>query len=498
MQVYTAEINQPTGCCCSRAIILQLHFMLFTSLDYFLFLTGMLAGYYLLPARWRNPFLIAGSAFFCMYVNVTYLLLITLLILFNYLAGMRIGAAPQPIWQRRYLQIAMVVNIGVLVFFKYLNFLLENLFGIIHLQHNTLLLNIALPIGLSYYTFQHIGYTLDIYRGAQQPEKNFGRFMLFVLFFPKLMVGPIERAKNFLPQLQGAILFHNNNLVEGCKRIAWGLFKKLVVADRISMYVMVIDADPDHQSGVTILFACILYAFQVYADFSGYADIAIGSARLFGFNLMENFNRPFFARNLSEYWRRWHISLSSWVNDYIFNPILLKRRKWGNWSVFYALTISFVLIGLWHGASWNYVVFGLLQALVLSIETLTKKYRNKISKQIPGWIYQSSSIILTFLFIVFSLVIFRSGTFDKAYRILHGILYNHGSFYFDRPSTLLFIIIGCVIMMTRDFRAEFHKTSENILVNTFWLKEQVAYALLLIYTLMAAVFDGGQFIYFSF
>lgn len=474
--------------------------MLFTSIQYFLFLAVTLVGYYLLPARWRSLFLIAASAFFYMYVNVAYILIILLLIMVNYLAGIRIGDSANKAQKKKLLYAAMVVNIGVLVFFKYWNFLIDNLLGLVAAPAGRygLIMNIALPLGLSYYTFQNIGYTLDIYRGSQKPERNLERFTLFTLFFPKLLVGPIERAKRLLPQLAQKVSFDRTNLIEGGKRIAWGLFKKLVVADRISMYQTIIDANPDQQSGVTILFASVLYAFQVYADFSGYADMAIGSARLFGYNLMENFNRPFLARNLSDFWRRWHISLSSWVNDYIFNPILLKRRKWGNGGVIYALTVSFVVIGIWHGATWNYVIFGLLQALVLSFETVTKKARTRIRKKIPDPVYTAASILLTFSFICFALIIFRSGTFDKAYRILHGIAFNPGPLYFDRPSTILFILIGCVIMMGNDIWKEFRKPGVVTFRRRSWFTEHVAYALLLIYILMAAVFDGGQFIYFSF
>lgn len=368
--------------------------------------------------------------------------------------------------------------------------------GWAHLGHVRLpLLEIALPLGLSYYTFQHIGYITDVYRGSISAEKNILHFSLFTLFFPKLLVGPIERAHRFLPQLAKRISFQKENLIEGGKRIAWGLFKKLVVADRISIYEdSVMSHSADH-SGLTLLFATLLYTFQVYADFSGYTDIALGSARLFGINLMENFKQPLFAKNVGDFWRRWHISLSSWVNDYIFNPLVLKRRDWGNWGVFYALLISFVVIGIWHGASWNYFFFGVLQAFALIYEMLTRRARKKISQKVYPAVYHTTSVLLTFLFVTFSLIIFRSPALDDAWNILKGIFFNRGAFFYDRPSTLLFMLIGCGIMMAYDIHKEF---KFSFYVNKYWFTQQIIYALLLIYILLAGVFDGGQFIYFSF
>ncbi|HEY9363583.1 MAG TPA: MBOAT family O-acyltransferase, partial [Chitinophagaceae bacterium] len=384
---------------------------------------------------------------------------------------------------------------------KYGNFAIGNLFGfsaLFHLNSSVPILEIALPLGLSYYIFQTIGYITDIYRGTIKAEKDIFRFSLFTLFFPKLLVGPIERASHFLPQLAQKIHFDKKNIIEGAKRIAWGLFKKLVVADRIAIYQAAVMVNSQDQSGSTLLFATILYTFQVYADFSGYTDIALGTARMFGFDLMENFKQPLLAKNISDFWRRWHISLSSWVNDYIFNPIALKRREWGKWAVFYALLISFTVIGIWHGASWNYVIFGLLQAVALIYETITRRARKKIAKKMHPAIYSNMSIILTFLFVSFSLIVFRSETYNEAMSIINGIFSNPGNLYFDRPSTLLFMLIGCGIVMIYDVQAEFKIFPFSLFSNKNWVIQQTSYALLLIYILLAGVFDGGQFIYFAF
>jgi D-alanyl-lipoteichoic acid acyltransferase DltB (MBOAT superfamily) len=436
-----------------------------------------------------------------MYVKPEYIFIILLIIITNYFVGIQIEKTDSKKKQRLLLNASLFVNLGILVFFKYWNFAIENIFGFLgwfHLNSQAPILKIILPLGLSYYIFQTIGYVTDIYRGTIKAEKNFFNFSLFTLFFPKLLVGPIERANRFLPQLSKYIYFKQENIIEGGKRIAWGLFKKLVVADRISIFQTTVFSHAQDQSGVTLLFASVLYTLQVYADFSGYTDIALGTARLFGFDLMENFKRPLLAKNVGDFWRRWHISLSSWVNDYIFNPIALKQRSWGNWSIFYALLISFIVIGIWHGAAWNYVLFGILQAMAIIYETISKRFRRKISKKIPSDVYNITSILMTFLFVTFSLIIFRSGTFSEAMVTIRGIFSNHGILFYEKPSTLLFMLTGCVIMLLYDIQEEYKIFRFSFFSNKNWVIQEMSYALLLIYILLAGVFDGGQFIYFSF
>ena len=438
-----------------------------------------------------------------MYVKVEYIFIILFIIFVNYLLGIAIEKAENKNKRFIYLNLSLLVNLGILIFFKYWNFLIRNLFDLLGLFNfkSTVSIpfsEIILPLGLSYYIFQTIGYTLDVYRGSIHAEKSITQFSLFTLFFPKLLVGPIERANHFLPQLKKDIYFDKENITEGAKRIAWGLFKKVVVADRISIYHATVIGSTEHQSGGTILLACVLYTFQVYADFSGYTDIALGTARMFGFDLMENFKRPLLAKSIDDFWRRWHISLSSWVKDYIFNPIVLRKRYWGIWGVFYGLVISFVVIGVWHGAAWNYVLFGFLQAIAMIYEVVTRKARKKISKKMNSVVYNNLSIILTFSFVTFSLIIFQSATFLEATNIIKRIFTNTGPLFYDKPSTLLFMIIGCAIMLLVDIDKEYKLFKFSLFSNRYWVVQQLSYALLLIYILLAGVFDGGQFIYFSF
>ncbi|HEY5391132.1 MAG TPA: MBOAT family O-acyltransferase [Hanamia sp.] len=477
--------------------------MIFNSIIYFLFLGCSLLLYYSIPPKLRNYLLIVLSALFYMYVKVEYIFIILFIILANYLLGIAIEKAENKDKRFIYLNLSLFVNLGILIFFKYWNFLIRNLLDLMGLFNfkSTVSIpfsEIILPLGLSYYIFQTIGYILDVYRGSIHAEKSITQFSLFTLFFPKLLVGPIERANHFLPQLKKNIYFDKENITEGAKRIAWGLFKKLVVADRISIYHATIMGSTENQSGGTILLACILYTFQVYADFSGYTDMALGTARMFGFDLMENFKRPLLAKSVSDFWRRWHISLSSWVNDYIFNPIVLNKRDWGIWGVFYGLVISFVVIGIWHGAAWNYVLFGLLQAIAMIFEVITRKARKKISKKMNALIYNNLSILFTFSFVTFSLIIFQSATFIEAANIIKRIFTNPGPLFYDKPSTLLFMIIGCAMMLLVDIDKEYKLFKFSLFSNSNWAVQQVSYALLLIYILLAGVFDGGQFIYFSF
>jgi len=475
--------------------------MISTSIVYFIFLVCTLIVFYLSPVKYRNYILILASLVFYMYVKLSYVIIILSVISTNYVIGIKIEDSDTKKLKTRYLYLSLLINLGILIYFKYWNSIINNISlfpGNSFLKNNFLLGEIILPLGLSYYIFQTIGYILDIYRGSRKSEKNFSKFSLFILFFPKLLVGPIERAKNLLPQLEKYHLLNKEDLIAGGKLIIWGLFKKLVVADRISLYVDTVYSNLPAHNTSTFCMATLLYPVQVYADFSGYTDIAIGSARLFGINLMENFKQPLFAKNVSDFWRRWHISLSSWVSDYIYTPIVFNRRDWGSFGVIYALLISFIVIGVWHGASWNYVIFGIIQAAALIYELETKNFRKKLSKRIPGYVYNTISILLTFIFFAFSLIVFRTTDLLGAVNIINAILSGSGDLYIDHPSTMLFIIIGSVILLTSDFIKEYEKTRYNVIHVRGWIPQTLAYSLLILYIIIAGVFDGGQFIYFAF
>jgi D-alanyl-lipoteichoic acid acyltransferase DltB (MBOAT superfamily) len=258
-----------------------------------------------------------------------------------------------------------------------------------------------------------MGYLIEIKRGNHKAEGNLGHFSTYIFFFPKLVAGPIERAHHFLPQIKRVVKFDSKTLNEGFTLILWGLFKKLVIADRLSLYTSAVLDSPVHQSGVTLITASLLYMFQMYADFSGYTDMALGTAKVFGFDLMPNFNRPLFARSVSEFWRKWHISLSSWFADYFYTPITIAKRNWGKWSVVYAFFLTFIVLGFWHGPSWTFIVFGALQGVILTIEFFTRKIRKNIRKRIPPFLNNVAGMGFTIVYFAFSLIFFRAASLSE-------------------------------------------------------------------------------------
>ena len=329
-------------------------------------------------------------------------------------------------------------------------------------------------------------------------EKNFGHFATYILFFPKILSGPVERAHNFLPQLKEGHTFEYDNVIEGFKRILWGLFKKLVVSNRLAIYTGAVFNNSVHHSGITLLTASLLYTIQLYSDFAGYTDMAIGSANILGFKLMENFNQPFFSKSMTEFWRKWHISLTTWVNEYIFNPIVIKYRNWNRWAVVYAGIVTFLILGFWHGANWTYLFFGLLQGIIISLEFLTRKRRKEVRSKIPGWLNYLTGAIFVFLYFTFSLIFFRADSFHDAFLIINKILRLKGPFYFGSPSILIYGLFGILILFLREFKKEYYKGSKSFFDSPFSIVRKLSYTAIIILILLFGVFDGGQFIYFKF
>jgi D-alanyl-lipoteichoic acid acyltransferase DltB (MBOAT superfamily) len=462
-----------------------------------------------LPGRTRWVLLLLASIFFYISAGAEAFIIPVLIILSTFTCGILIAQTSNEGRKKTYFRLGLFINLGLLVFFKYINFLIKTfLDGFYFINHfiragqtqnqASIVLQLIVPLGISYITFQAIGYLIEIIRGNHDPEKNLGLFAAYILFFPKLLAGPIERAHNFLPQLRQQHPFNSEQVVLGLKLITWGLFRKLVVADRIAIYTDAVFNNYTHHSGITIFVTIILFAIQLYADFSGYTEIAIGSARLFGFDLMQNFNRPFLAKNVSDFWRRWHISLSTWVSDYIYFPAVLDRRDWRKFGVSYALLISFAIIGIWHGPSWNFLIFGLLQAFALIFEVFTVSFREKIAKAIPSVIYENLSILLTFLYISFSFVFFRTPGFNDAINIISRVFTAHGGFFIMSPTTLIFAALGIVMLIFYEVQNEYKYLKIRFFSNEHWFVQQIAYAILVIAILMIGVFDGSQFIYFQF
>lgn len=485
--------------------------MLFTSIVFALFFFIVAVIYYILPGKFRWIWILLSGIFFYMYSNPAYILVPAFIILITYYAGRQMEKATSPKKARQFYLLAIIANIGVLVFFKYTNFFTSSAFDFINFMkqrwfhstgtfNNSLLISVIAPLGISYITFQAIGYLIEIKRGNHSAEKNLGHFATFLLFFPKITAGPVERAHHFLPQLKQVNKFDLSNISKGLKLVLWGLFKKLVVADRLSLYVSAILNNASHHTGITLILASVFFVVQMYADFSGYTDMALGFALILGFDLTQNFNRPLLAKSVTEFWRKWHISLTTWFTDYFYNPIVIAKRDWGKWSVVYAFFITFIVLGFWHGANWTFIVFGALQALILTIEFFTRKIRKNIRKKIPAWLNTIGGITVTIGYFAFSLIFFRANSVGDALTIIKRIFTARGPLFFDRddPSSFIFSFLGIFILLLIESKGEYYKGNFSFFNNKNWLVRNLSYAALIIIILLIGVFDGGQFIYVQF
>ncbi|GDX50963.1 alginate O-acetyltransferase [Bacteroidota bacterium] len=346
-----------------------------------------------------------------------YILILAVTIIIDYTAAIYIERATGR-WRKQLLIISIISTCFVLFVFKYFNFFNYNfsvIASLLHLNYPIAMVNIILPIGLSFHTFQSLSYVIEVYKGNQKVEKDFNTYSLYVMFFPQLVAGPIERAGNLLPQFNKPRYFNYSLASSGAKMVLLGYFKKVVIADNAAPLVNAVYNSPADYMGFPMVVAALLFTFQIYCDFSGYSDIAIGTARILGFNLMINFNLPFTSKSITEFWRRWHISLSSWFNDYLFQPLMIATRNWAYAGAAFSLFITFFLAGLWHGAGWTFIIYGSLHGIALIYEYYTKKIRKRISKKIPGIFYNTFSMVSTFLFVSFTLIFFRSRNVSTAF-----------------------------------------------------------------------------------
>ena len=396
--------------------------MLFNSLEFLVFFPVVTVLFFLLPHRYRWLHLLVASCVFYMAFIPAYILILLLTIVIDYYAGILIEHATGS--QRRfYLAMSLVANIGVLAVFKYYNFFIDNINTLLHLSNPTAslpLLNIILPIGLSLHTFQAMSYTIEVYRGNQPAERHFGIYALYVMFYPQLVAGPIERPQNVLPQFHEEKRFSYEKAASGLRLMAWGLFKEVVIADRLAAMVNEVYNRPHDFHGLPLLVATIFFAIQIYCDFSGYSDMALGAARVMGFELMKNFDRPYFSKSIAEFWRRWHISLSTWFRDYLYfslggNRVALPRACF---NLFFVFLVS----GLWHGANWTFIVWGALHGLYLVVGMLTKPGRVRFIER-TGLTFLNNPLLnigLTGALVAFAWIFFRANTLhDALYVITH-------------------------------------------------------------------------------
>ena len=388
--------------------------MLFNSLNFLIFFTVVLTLYYFLPKKYTWVMLLIASLFFYMCWRWQYIFLLFFPATIDFFVARTIENTPEKRKRKLLLCISLITNLGLLFYFKYYNFFIDSFNASAAFFHSTLLINsakILLPVGISFYTFQSISYTVEVYRGHIKAERHFGRFALFVSYFPQLVAGPINRPQILLPQLRNLEPLQPANFVKGGRLILWGLFKKIVVADRLAIFVNIVYNDPGSYHGGALLIATLFFAFQIYCDFSGYSDIAIGVAKTMGVDLVKNFNKPYFSHSIKEFWSKWHISLSTWFRDYLYIPLGGNRAGTGKWI--FNLFITFLVSGIWHGASWNFVIWGAIHGILISLESLNTKYK-WIPIKLPGII----SNLLTFALVCFAWIFFRANGLQDSFLII--------------------------------------------------------------------------------
>ena len=397
--------------------------MIFNSFEFIFFFPIVVVGYFLIPHKYRWLWLLLGSYYFYMAHEPELVILLLISTLVDYYCGLQMGSAGVR-HKKWYLALSIVVNIGILITFKYLAFFTAsieqffNFFGITMSDRENYgsytMDRIILPVGISFYTFQTLSYTIDVYRGKISPEKHFGKFALYVAFFPQLVAGPIERAGRLLPQLKAKLKPHVPSIKKGLTYMAWGFFLKVVVADRLGIYVDVAHSDPEQHHGLPLFIAALFFGCQIYYDFSAYTAIAIGAAKVFGIDLIHNFDRPFFSTSFKEFWNSWHISFIQWLRDYLYIP--LGGARVGKLGALRNVFIVFFIVGLWHGANWTFVIWGLINGLLLVLEVVTQKQREQLFKflRLPNIVVRFGSWTFVMAFLALSLIFFRSASVDDA------------------------------------------------------------------------------------
>lgn len=476
--------------------------MIFNSFEFLLFLPVVFLLYWFVfkGKLWlQNLFIVAASYFFYGWWDWRFLLLIAFTSLCSWSSGLLIGKYRQSEVKKAKLFTAanIIVNLLILGIFKYYDFFAQS-FADIFLKGNSdgLLLNIILPVGISFYTFQALSYSIDVYRGKLEPTKDAIAFFAYVSFFPQLVAGPIERATNLLPQFQRQRVFDYNQAVDGMRQMLWGFFKKMVVADNCAVFVNAVWEDSPNYTGSTLVVAAILFAFQIYCDFSGYSDIAIGCAKLFGIKLMRNFNNPYFSRDIAEFWRRWHISLTTWFRDYLYIP--LGGSRVNKSKIIRNTLIIFLVSGFWHGANWTFIAWGAFHSLLflpLILLGKNRKYTNLVAenKILPTW-KEIGQMTLTFAVVVIGWIIFRAETIGQAGQFFTSI-FTQGLFKIPQlPFCAIYIVLMLIVEW---FNRKGEHGLEFRVPITPWLRYPIYYALIMMCIFCSPV-NSEPFIYFQF
>lgn len=481
--------------------------MVFNSLDFVVFIIPVFLLYWLVFNRskvYQNIFLLGASLFFYTWADWRFLVLLIGSTLINYYLGLKIFRTPEDRKKSIFLYIGLVFNVGLLLYFKYFNFFYEGFYEILNAfgsesTYNSLV--ILLPLGISFFTFQTLGYLIDVYNEEIEPSENLLEFSVFVTFFPKILSGPIERASSLIPQIQEKRVISYEVSVDGLRQILWGLFAKIVVAENCALIANPIFNNYENESGSTLLLGTFFYAIQLYADFSGYSNMAIGVSKLFGIQLMRNFSTPFFSTNISDFWRKWHMSLTTWMMDYVFTPLSFTLRRHQKKGLIISIITTFVLVGFWHGANWTFVVYGLLHGiyfvpLVFSGKMNTSEIVAK-GKMLPS-VKEIIKMILLFVLIMLTDVFFRVESVSVGFEYLQGIfslsIIDLPSVLFTSTTLITIALVGFFMLIewvNREKKHDFEIGNYNIYLR--WISYISIFVLILIFGKSAETFIYFQF-----
>lgn len=498
--------------------------MLFNSLEFLIFFPIVIAIYNFIPYKIKNIWLLMASYFFYMCWNAKYALLMLTSTVITYLSGLAIEyvknadeSDEKKILKKKWIvAVSFISNLGILFYFKYFNFALDitsKVFAYVNIQLNVPTFDIILPVGISFYTFQALSYIMDVYRDDIYAEKNFIQYALFVSFFPQLVAGPIERSKNLLKQLAVPKSLDYEKAKDGFMLMLWGYFLKLVLADRISIFVDTVYNDYENFGGMYLIVASMLFAIQIYCDFAGYSTIAMGAAKILGVEIMENFNAPYLATTVGDFWRRWHISLTSWFKDYLYIPLGGSRK--GRIRKYLNKMIVFLVSGLWHGASLTFIVWGGLNGLYQVIGELAEPTRSKIRKilhfnqESAG--YKFVAAIITFVLVDFAWVFFRAQTFTQSTAIIKSMFFNYnpwilfdGSLYrcgLDSKNFMM-MLIGIIILLIVDMNKTRGVVVRQLILTqdpiARWFAIATIIVFILIFGIWGPAYEASRFVYFQF
>lgn len=473
--------------------------MIFNSIHFLEFILIFIPLYYFFKGKLRLWFTLAASYFFYGYWDYSFLALVLASTVFEYNLALYLEKTEDEKKRKRLLITSIVFNLVILGFFKYFNFFIDSTNSVLGLFgtgtiHNTL--HIILPIGISFYTFQAISYTTDVYKRKIKAETDFAAFSVYSIFFAKLTAGPILRAHDFLPQLKTDQKFTWDNFETGLARVLLGFAKKIIIADSLGSFVGTAFAFPDKYSSLYLIIGIIFYSFQIYCDFSGYSDIAIGIARILGYRFPENFNFPYLAKNFSEFWSRWHMSLSSWLREYLYIPLGGNRN--GKFNAYRNLMITMLLGGLWHGANWTFVVWGGLNGVYLVVQRLILPYTERMGKIVPRQLFIPSAMIIVFLLTCFSRIFFRSNDFDSAFEMIKGVFAFNDMSFGHLPNKFVIIKnLGLVsILMILEYVHQSNDFEALVLKSPAF--KIITFSAILWMIALFGTFSDSQFIYIQF